>query len=870
MAVAEVQYIPTLTNNDLAANQQLGNMIVDYQTFASIELSRYGFEAPADYVWLRTTDNPASLAHIRGVLQSSDMYLDHLNDRRALIAGMQADPLFLDLLIILAFGVMAVLLLALVGGLLASWLSVRARLSQFVVLRALGASRRQVVGIMACEQGLIYLIALVIGVGAGILFAITVVPTLALSTLPVAPGIVGSNAFYSIQQIIPSQLVFPWSLAMVFAGLLVLCVAAVTIMAWVALRPSLSPMLRLDEEPPPLPTLREESTAPRVRPVRAAAHLAGLSFIALAFGQARRTWFLLVTTGIGIIASIVMVCSIPLFSDIMTTAGLQATLNATPGGSEFTLDASSLGLSTNVVRGLQRQLAPSVQEQLGSYVNRPPLFSVEEAGLTFTQPDAPSSYDPLKFFAMSMDEAVPHLSLLQGRLPVATNGVIEALITAPAAHDLHIDVGFTLGVQFQYATRPADIDAYILTDATLKVRVVGFFKPTAVNDYLWHGNTFQPIPGNEASASTLLIPIDSFFAALDQLSAKSHTNAVFSTSAYELLWDYPLDTSRVVFSQFSDLASRLTALQNDVQHRYGNLQEARQAAVTSTYPYLIQASVYDPIDGSFNLLSILNRYLNRTDVFRVPAAMLALQVIALILLFISLMADILVERQAEAIAVLRSRGASRSQVAACLIAQGTGLAIIALMAGPPLALVAVSAIALRLMGSQAQGAINLVIAHPAQTILDVGWYALLTALIVLLALSLLFRRAAGMNILSLRRESARSSRSTLWQHLRLDGGAAIIALTSLGLSFYLTRLGSQLDLSTKTLLLAPLTIVASIFFIFAILILFLRFFPLLLRWGRGPSCAVGARSLCWPWRKWRVLRATPRARPCCPPSPSPL
>src|SRR5258706_14211186 len=88
-----------------------------------------------------------------------------------------------------------------------------------------------------------------------------------------------------------------------------------------------------------------------------------------------------------------------------------------------------------------------------------------------------------------------------------------------------------------------------------------------------------------------------------------------------------------------------------------------------------------------------------------------------------------------------------------------------------------------------------------------------------------------MNILSLRRETARSSRNTAWQHLRLDGGAAIVALTAFGLSLYLTRLGNQLDRGTKTLVLAPLTIVASIFFIFAVMVLFLRFFPLLLRLG---------------------------------------
>jgi putative exporter of polyketide antibiotics len=90
---------------------------------------------------------------------------------------------------------------------------------------------------------------------------------------------------------------------------------------------------------------------------------------------------------------------------------------------------------------------------------------------------------------------------------------------------------------------------------------------------------------------------------------------------------------------------------------------------------------------------------------------------------------------------------------------------------------------------------------------------------------------ARMNVLSLRREVARSRRGTLWHHLRLDGGAAVIALTAYGLSVYLNTLGEQLDIGTKTLFSAPLTIVASIFLIIGILILFLRLFPFLLRLG---------------------------------------
>ncbi|HJT56839.1 MAG TPA: FtsX-like permease family protein, partial [Ktedonobacteraceae bacterium] len=325
IAIAEVQSIPTLTNLDIVANQQFGNMIVDYQTFSAIEKRLYGFEPPANYVWLHTSDDPAAVAHVRDTLQSSNLYLDNLQDRRALVSTLQADPLYLNLIIVLMLGVGAALLLGLIGDLQASWLSVRSRLNQFVALRALGATFRQITGIMAYEQGLIYLVALCLGIVFGMLLAVTVVPTLLLSTPPDISGGTNSVIIDIVQQLLPAQTVFPWSLGIVFAALLILCITAVLIMAWVALRPSMSSTLRLDEDQPPLAVLREEVGRRLATPVRAPSHRAGLSFMILAFGQIRRTWLLLVTTGIGIIAAIVMVCAIPLFSQVMTTAGLQTT-----------------------------------------------------------------------------------------------------------------------------------------------------------------------------------------------------------------------------------------------------------------------------------------------------------------------------------------------------------------------------------------------------------------------------------------------------------------------------------------------------------------------------------------------------------------
>jgi ABC-type antimicrobial peptide transport system permease subunit len=831
LAVAEVQSIPTLTPIDSKATQPLGNVIVDYQTFTTIQAGLYRVKAPANFVWLRTSDDPSALAHIRGVLQSSKMYLDHLNDRRALIDAVQADPLYLNLIIILASGAMETLLLALAGGLLASWLSVRSRLNQFIVLRALGASHRQVVAIMACEQGLVYIISLCLGAGFGALLSITVVPTLELSTLPSIPGKASSDALYIIQQIIQARVTFPGSLGIAFAALVALCATAVTVMALVALRLSMSPMLRLDEERPPLPALREEAAVPAATQIRTAARRPSFPPLTLALGQVRRTWLLFLLIATGIIAAVVMVCAIPLFSTMVTTVDLQTTLIGTPGGSEFTFDASTLGLSTSLVQSIQRQFDPEVQAAIGGYLKQPAYLSIEEKGFTYTPADTPHATYPLKLFAISLDRAISHLTLLKGRLPQATTGTVEVLLTVPTANSLHVTVGSTMLLHFKYAVQPHDMVAYKFKLSELKVRVVGLFQTTSADEYLWHGNTFQTVPGDPLSVVTMLVPTGSLLAAFDRLGSISHARAVFAFDASELLWDYRLDTSRISYSQYSDLTGQLSMLRKSIQNQYGNLQNATQAASSSSYPYLIQASVYDPVYGSFIMLDIVGRYLTRIDVFRIPAAVLTLQVIGLILLFISLMADILVEHQAEAIAVLRSRGASNGQVAACLMTQGIGTGLIALMIGPPLALVVVSMMVQHLLGSPAQGAISLIMSHPVQAILDVSAYALVTVLVIIVVLSLLFRRATGRNILSLRRETARSHRGTVWQHLRLDGGAALIALTAYGLSVYLVRLGDQLDLDTSTLVEVPLTITASIFFLVAIMILFLRFFPFLLRLG---------------------------------------
>ena len=64
-----------------------------------------------------------------------------------------------------------------------------------------------------------------------------------------------------------------------------------------------------------------------------------------------------------------------------------------------------------------------------------------------------------------------------------------------------------------------------------------------------------------------------------------------------------------------------------------------------------------------------------------------------------------------------------------------------------------------------------------QVVWEVTALALLSGIVICLAMVLAFRRAVRLDALSLRREAARSTRRPFWQRLHLDSAAALLALT---------------------------------------------------------------------------------------------
>ncbi len=129
-----------------------------------------------------------------------------------------------------------------------SWLSMRLRLTNFALLRALGTSVQQIASVLLWEQGLIYLTALLLGLLFGLLLSVTFVPILLFSNVPVGLNETNEAAFYAIQHILPANLVIPGSLTLAFTALVVIYLLALWIMISAISKPLVSQALRLNED----------------------------------------------------------------------------------------------------------------------------------------------------------------------------------------------------------------------------------------------------------------------------------------------------------------------------------------------------------------------------------------------------------------------------------------------------------------------------------------------------------------------------------------------------------------------------------------------------------------------------------------------
>ncbi len=823
-----------LVNHLPAIDESIENgILVDYQTFANVQANTEQETVAVNHVWLRATGNDDVLNNLTTKLTASPLQLDNLANRYALKSDLLKDPLYFNILATLTLGVTAAFLLALFGNLLASWLSARSRLTSFVVLRALGTSTRGIASLFLWEQGIIYTLALLLGLLFGALLAFTVVPTLVFTGVP--PGSFNSSGFdfITLQHIIPVQVALPFSLLLALLVFVATCAIALVLMVSLVLRRSMSQELRLQDDARLDFLTREEMAVPRskVKPAKVRHERAsiGLTSWQLTLLQLRRSPLLIAVACVTMIAAIGVMCVVPLFSAITTDGGLRSLMRADPATSQILLDTSTQALSTRTVQGVQRTVDPLARKDIGSYLSGAPFFTISEPDF---QPVALASHahiSTISLVSAPIQQAAAHLTLLQGRMPGHSSD-IETLLTPDTAQNLGVTIGSRLSINLNVYAASQNSPPVNRT-ITLHLLVVGLIK-VVPGDIVWRGSDFQPAEqGSQEFSDTLLVSNEAFLGALDQAAQSLHTDSVFTSQPFALTWYYSLNVAAITTNQLNTIMGALGQLQGDIAHLSGNIQNNQPVSGITSFPYLLSVGISDNTTGSFDLPDILARYASRVAVIAIPIFLLSVLIIGLMLYFVSLLAQLLVDRQADAIAVLRSRGASSRQIFNAMVMQSIILGLIALIIGPLLALVVAGLLASHNLTSAGADALTYFTGHLWNALLSVGWYALATAAGAMLALIIALRYATGMNIHALRQETSRASGRPIWQRMRLDMIAIVIAFAGYFISLYVSSTQNVLATRSIVLFSSPLTLITPLFLVIGCILLLLRLYPLLLRLG---------------------------------------
>jgi hypothetical protein len=154
-----------------------GGMIADFPTLVAAIQEHYPTQsAPPGYIWLKTAHDATTLHHVRTLLQQAPYLVTGIQDRYRILADRRLDPLAIALTAITTLGACMALLLALIIAAQVLRNAGQKRQLPMTVLLALGARRRQMRSMLLLEDGMLLLIAGILGVAFGVTLAGLIVP----------------------------------------------------------------------------------------------------------------------------------------------------------------------------------------------------------------------------------------------------------------------------------------------------------------------------------------------------------------------------------------------------------------------------------------------------------------------------------------------------------------------------------------------------------------------------------------------------------------------------------------------------------------------------------------------------------------------
>lgn len=385
-----------------------------------------------------------------------------------------------------------------------------------------------------------------------------------------------------------------------------------------------------------------------------------------------------------------------------------------------------------------------------------------------------------------------HITLVDGQAPgqeTQTTGPLEVLIH----QELATETGLQVGEELMLFDPSARIPSGGRKRLEIPVRIAGIWLPNADDRDFW---SMSPA----AFANVFLAPEALYIGTVTSLVPHAYS---------DIGWYKIFNGDNVRSEDVAAFLARVNEVNVRVQQRLPNT-------------YL-----------EFSPLAALTRYQRAASAQAVLLLLFGIPILGLILYFIVLIAESAVNRQQTEISILKSRGASNSQVLLIYLLQGLTLGALALLMGPWLGRILAGAIGstYHFLAFRSGPALQVAITDRSLH------YALFALGLAMIATLLPAIESARLTIVAAKRESGRGQRTPFWQRAFLD----LLLLLVAGYGFYLLKTQGRITFLQGTApadpLENPLLFLAPTLFIFAAALFCVRLFPL------------AARSLGWIWSR---------------------
>jgi putative ABC transport system permease protein len=430
---------------------------------------------------------------------------------------------------------------------------------------------------------------------------------------------------------------------------------------------------------------------------------------------------------------------------------------------------------------LYRQLSEQIGRRLPPQIGVPVLTSTEQLTLDFVaaypQDRSPANYPttvPLVKIE-GLRGLNDHITMLVGSppSPPQADGVIPAVVSEKALQDPGIVLDRTYDIW----------DTFYGKLMLARVRIVGVFRPSDLADPWWYRDIGD-------YAASLLIDFDTL---------KSRFVDVMSDNFTTATWSFALDYHAIRIGDVPGISARV----RDIQRL------TRDNRITWDFP----------------LQDILEQYAARAAALKMTLWFLDVPMLLMLAFFIYMVSQLIIENDANEIAVLKSRGSSSRQIFLLYLIESVILAAAALVAGPPLGFIICG-----MLGSSS-GFLEFVrrTALPLTLSTRAYLYALLGAGLFVAAMLLPAFVASRTTIVEHKRKRGRGRTGPAWKRFFVD--VVLVAVSLYGLYGYYSRqrIVKITGAEGAALPLDPLLFVISVTFILGVGMLFIRVYPVAVR-----------------------------------------